>query len=128
MCNGGASKSKSVEVLRLFTVPSVGASASMAIRTWDNQRQTKNYDRSFVDRGAAPYRLFIYVHHRSGSSASDQKELVDVKIPGWLRWNFNRPKSDRQKVRQRTDQMIKHQQLQKELLGETQEKERREAQ
>jgi hypothetical protein len=51
MCNGGASKSKSVEVLRLFTVPSVGASASMAIRTWDNQRQTKNYDRSFVDRG-----------------------------------------------------------------------------
>jgi hypothetical protein len=53
---------------------------------------------------------------------------VDVKIPGWLRWNFNRPKSDRQKVRQRTDQMIKHQQLQKELLGETQEKERREAQ
>jgi hypothetical protein len=59
MCNGGASKSKSVEVLRLFTVPSVGASASMAIRTWDNQRQTKNYDRSFVDRGAVPYRLFI---------------------------------------------------------------------
>jgi hypothetical protein len=68
------------------------------------------------------------VHHRSGSSASDQKELVDVKIPAWLRWDFNRPKSDRKKVRQRTDQMIKHQQLQKELLGETQGKERHQAQ
>jgi hypothetical protein len=46
----------------------------------------------------------------------------------WLRWDFNRPKSDRKKVRQRTDQMIKHQQLQKELLGETQGKERHQAQ
>jgi hypothetical protein len=47
-----------------------------------------------------------------------------VKIPVWVRWDFNRPKSDIKKVRQRTDQMIKHQQLQKELQGDTQGKER----
>ena len=46
MCNGGESKSKSVEVLRLFIVRSVDASASTATWTWDNQRRT-NYDRSF---------------------------------------------------------------------------------
>jgi hypothetical protein len=39
MCNSGASKSKSAEVLRLFTVTSLGASASTATRTWDNQRR-----------------------------------------------------------------------------------------
>jgi hypothetical protein len=44
---------------------------------------------------------------------------MNVKIPAWLRWDFNRPKSDMKKVRQRTDQMIKHQQLQKELQGDT---------
>jgi hypothetical protein len=33
----------------LFTVRSVGASANTATRTWDNHRQTKNYDRSFVN-------------------------------------------------------------------------------
>jgi hypothetical protein len=37
MCNGGASKLKSAEVLRLSTVRSVGASASTATWTWDNQ-------------------------------------------------------------------------------------------
>jgi len=47
---------------------------------------------------------------------------MNVKIPAWLRWDFNRPKSDMKKVRQRTDQMIKHQQ-QKELQGDAQEKE-----
>jgi hypothetical protein len=49
---------------------------------------------------------------------------MKVKIPAWLRWDFNAPKSDITKVRQRTDQLIKHQQLQKELQGETQEAER----
>ena len=39
MCNGGASKSKSVEALRLSTVRSVGASASTATGTWDNRRR-----------------------------------------------------------------------------------------
>lgn len=58
----------------------------------------------------------------------DRKELMNVKIPAWLRWDFNRPESDIKKVRQRTDQMIKHQQLQKELQGDTQEKERSQAQ
>jgi hypothetical protein len=53
---------------------------------------------------------------------------MNVKIPVWVRWDFNRPKSDIKKVRQRTDQMIKHQQLQKELQGDTQEKERSQAQ
>jgi hypothetical protein len=38
MCNGGASKSKSAEALRLSTVRSVGASASTATGTWDNRR------------------------------------------------------------------------------------------
>src|SRR6266481_3083108 len=38
MCNGGTSKSKSAEALRLSTVRSVGASASIATRTWDNGR------------------------------------------------------------------------------------------
>src|SRR5262249_2566338 len=37
MCNGGASKLKSAEVLRLSTARSVGARASTATRTWDNQ-------------------------------------------------------------------------------------------
>ena len=36
---GGASKSKSVEALRLSTVRSVGASASTATGTWDNRRR-----------------------------------------------------------------------------------------
>jgi hypothetical protein len=36
-CNGGASKLKSAEALRLSTVRSVGASASIEIRTWDNR-------------------------------------------------------------------------------------------
>lgn len=58
----------------------------------------------------------------------DRKELMNVKIPAWLRWDFKRPESDIKKVRQRTDQMIKHQQLQKELQGDTQEKERSQAQ
>ena len=53
---------------------------------------------------------------------------MNVKIPAWLRWDFNRPESDIKKVRQRTDQMIKNQQLQKELQGDTQEKERSQAQ
>jgi hypothetical protein len=48
---------------------------------------------------------------------------MNVKILAWLRWDFNRPKSDMKKVRQRTDQMLKHQQLQKELQGDIQEKE-----
>ena len=39
MCNGGASKLKSAEALRLSTVRSVGVSASTATRTWDNQRR-----------------------------------------------------------------------------------------
>ena len=39
MCNGGASKSKSVEALRLSTVRSVGASASTGTGTWDNRRR-----------------------------------------------------------------------------------------
>jgi hypothetical protein len=47
---------------------------------------------------------------------------MKVKIPAWLRWDFNTPKSDITKVRQRTDQLMKHQQLQKELQGETQER------
>jgi hypothetical protein len=38
MCNGGTSKSKSAEAFRLSTVRSVGASASTATRTWDNER------------------------------------------------------------------------------------------
>jgi hypothetical protein len=38
MCNGGASKSESAEALGLSTVRSVGASASTATGTWDNQR------------------------------------------------------------------------------------------
>src|SRR5258708_938672 len=38
MCNGGTSKSKSAEALRLSTVRSVSASASIATRTWDNRR------------------------------------------------------------------------------------------
>jgi hypothetical protein len=53
---------------------------------------------------------------------------MNVKIPAWLRWDFNRPKTDIKKVRQHTDQMIKHQQLQKELQGDTQEKEGSQAQ
>jgi hypothetical protein len=53
---------------------------------------------------------------------------MKVKIPAWLLWDFKRPNSDLKKVRQRTDQMIKHQQLQKELQGETQEKEGSQAQ
>jgi hypothetical protein len=53
---------------------------------------------------------------------------MNMKIPAWLRWDFNRAESDIKKVRQRTDQMIKHQQLQKELQGDTQEKERSQAQ
>jgi hypothetical protein len=53
---------------------------------------------------------------------------MNVKIPTWLRWDFNKPKSDIKKVRQRTDQMIKHQQLQKELQGDMKEKEGSQAQ
>jgi hypothetical protein len=53
---------------------------------------------------------------------------MKVKIPAWLRWDFNTPKSDITKVRQRTDQLMKHQQLQKELQGETQVEERSQAQ
>jgi hypothetical protein len=47
-----------------------------------------------------------------------------VKIPAWLRWDFNARKSNITKLRHRTDQLIKHQQLQKELQRETQEAER----
>ena len=61
-------------------------------------------------------------------SVRDRKELMKVKIPAWLRWDFNTPKSDITKIRQRTDQLMKHQQLQKELQGETQEEERSQAQ
>jgi hypothetical protein len=32
---------------------------------------------------------------------------MNVKIPAWLRCDFNRPKSDMKKVRQRTDQIDK---------------------
>jgi hypothetical protein len=53
---------------------------------------------------------------------------MKVKIPAWLRWDFNTPKSDIKKVRQRTDQLMKHQQLQKELQGEPQEEKRSQAQ
>src|SRR5260370_38145257 len=38
MCNGGTSKSKSAEALRLSTVRSVSASGIIATRTWDNGR------------------------------------------------------------------------------------------
>jgi hypothetical protein len=54
---------------------------------------TTEYFRSF------PYRLFtfkklelnrsqdIVVHHRCGFCPLDRKELMDVKIPAWLRWD-----------------------------------------
>jgi len=39
-----------------------------------------------------------------------------VKKPNWLRWRSDSTKSDNlKKVRQRTDQMIKHQEAQKKL-------------
>jgi hypothetical protein len=49
---------------------------------------------------------------------------VNVKKPKWLRWGSDSTKSDNlKKVRQRTDQMIKRQQAQKELQDGGQEKE-----
>jgi len=45
-----------------------------------------------------------------------------VKKPSWLRWGSDSTKSDHvKKVRQRTDQIIKRQEAQKELQGEVQE-------
>jgi phage shock protein A len=47
-----------------------------------------------------------------------------VKKPNWLRWGSDSTKSDNLKrVRQRTDQMIKRQEAQKELQGDGREKE-----
>jgi hypothetical protein len=45
-----------------------------------------------------------------------------VKKPNWLRWGPDSTKSDDlKKVRQRTDQIIKRQEAQKELQGDGQE-------
>jgi hypothetical protein len=47
-----------------------------------------------------------------------------VKRPKWLLWGSDSTKSDNlKKVRQRTDQMIKRQQVQKDLQDAGQEKE-----
>jgi hypothetical protein len=51
-----------------------------------------------------------------------------VKKPNWLRWGPDSTKSDSlKKVRQRTDQMIKRQEAQKELQRDGQDKETRQA-
>jgi hypothetical protein len=51
-----------------------------------------------------------------------------VKTPTWLSWGSHSTKSDNlKKVRQRTDQMIKSQEAQKELQGDEQVKEARQA-
>jgi hypothetical protein len=51
-----------------------------------------------------------------------------VKKPNWLGWRSDSRKSDNlKKVRQRTDQMIKHQAAQKEPQGDGQQKEARQA-
>jgi hypothetical protein len=51
-----------------------------------------------------------------------------VKKPNWLSWGSHSTKSDNlKKVRQQTDQAIKRQQAQKELQGDRQEKEARQA-
>ena len=51
-----------------------------------------------------------------------------MKKPGWLRWGPDNAKSDNlKKLRQRTDQMIKRQEAQKELQGDGQDKEARPA-
>jgi hypothetical protein len=51
-----------------------------------------------------------------------------VKKPNWLRWGSDTTKSDNLKrIRQQTDQMIRRQEAQKELQGEVQEKEARQA-